>query len=117
MKWFRLAADQGHADAQYNLGLMYYNGHGVPKNYPEAAKWFRVAADQGFAPAQNNLGSLFVMGQGVPRDNVLAHMWWDLSATQGNQEAKENRDLVERDMSPAQIVEAQKLARNWKPKR
>ena len=116
LRLMRPFADQGLAAAQNNLGLMYYSGQGVPQDYAEAMKWYRLAADQGNAPAQNDLGALFFMGQGVPQDFVLAHMWFDLSATQGDQDATENRDLAERRMTPEQIAEAQKLAREWKPK-
>ena len=56
LKWYRLAADQGDASAQYNLGVMYDNGQGVPQNYAEALKWYRLAADQGNASAQHSLG-------------------------------------------------------------
>ena len=59
VKWFRLAADQGNATAQYNLGLMYDKGQGVPQNYAEAVKWYRLAADQGNAVAQFNLGVMY----------------------------------------------------------
>ena len=49
VRWLRLAADQGHADAQHNLGWMYANGEGVPEDDAEAARWYRLAADQGHA--------------------------------------------------------------------
>ena len=61
------------------------------------------------------LGLMYVNGQGVPQDFVLAYMWLNLSATQGFQSAIKNRDIVARRMTPAQIAEAQKLAREWKP--
>jgi TPR repeat protein len=67
--------------------------------------------------AQNNLGGLYANGWGVPVDYVQAHMWSDLSTTQGYQDAAENRDVVGRNMTSAQIAEAQKLAREWTPKR
>ncbi len=51
-----MAADQGDADAQLNLGFMYDHGEGVPQNYAEAVRWYRMAADQGNAIAQHNLG-------------------------------------------------------------
>jgi TPR repeat protein len=51
MKWYRLAADQGDANGQYILGIMYADGKGVPQNYAEAMKWYRLAADQGVAEA------------------------------------------------------------------
>jgi TPR repeat protein len=56
VKWFRLAADQGHAGAQHNLGGMYGNGTGVAQDFTEAARLFKLAADQGFADAITNLG-------------------------------------------------------------
>jgi TPR repeat protein len=96
---------------------MYYNGgQGVPRDYAEAAKWFHLAADQRDAHAQNNLGLMYAQGQGVPQDIIRAHMWFNLSAMQNYQEAIRNRDMAIRRMTPAQIADAQKLARDWKPK-
>ena len=68
LQLFRLAADQGNAGGQYNLGRMYDNGQGVPKDYSQAMKWYRLAADQHDAVAQSNLGSLYYTGRGVPKD-------------------------------------------------
>ena len=56
VKYGRIAAEQGHAEAQFGLGVCYANGYGVKKDPDEAAKWYRKAADQGVADAQNNLG-------------------------------------------------------------
>ena len=114
-RWFRLAADQGHATAQFNLGLMYNNGQGVPQDYAEAVRWYRLAADQDIASAQSNLGFMYNNGQGVPQDYVRAHMWWNLSAAQGNEKGLVNRDLIAQRMTPEQIAEAQRLAREWRP--
>jgi len=110
-KWYRLAAAQGNADAQYNLGILYEDGH----RYAEAMKWYREAADQGLRDAQFNLGLLYAKGQGVPRDGVQAYMWFELSAAQDDQSAVSNRDAAARRMTPKQIAEAQKLAREWRP--
>ena len=66
LKEWRPLADQGDVKAQFNLGVMYQLGQGVPQDYAEAAKWYRLAADQGFAPAQFNLASMYIKGQGVP---------------------------------------------------
>jgi TPR repeat protein len=115
VKWYRLAARQGNATAQFNLALIYANGRGVPQNYAEAVR-YRLAADQGDAEAQNNLGLLYAYGNGVTQDYVTAHMWFNLSAAQGDGEAVKSREAVARRMTPAQIAEAQKLAREWKPK-
>jgi uncharacterized protein len=65
-RWFRKAAEQGHVDAQYNLGDAYYYGQGVPQDYAEAAWWYRKAAEQGHASAQHDLGYLHYYGQGSP---------------------------------------------------
>jgi len=116
VKWYRLAAEQGYASAQYNLALMYDNGRGVPQDYQEAVKWYRRAADQGVAEAQYNLATKYYRGQGVPQDYVLVHMWANLAASQGSEDAVEKRDVIATKMTPQQIAEAQRLAREWKPK-
>ncbi len=116
VKWFRLAAEQGEASAQYNLGVAYGNGQGVPQDYQEAGKWYRRAAEQGEASAQSNLATKYYTGKGIPQDYVLAHMWANLAASQGGEDAVEKRDAMATLMTPEQIAEAQKLAREWKPK-
>ncbi len=116
VKWYRKAAEQGDAYAQYNLGFMYDNGEGVPRDYAEAARWYRKAANQGEADARFNLGVMYSEGQGVPQDYAQAHMWFSLAGAQGDKQAAKQRDIVAKRMTPAQIAEAQKLAREWKPK-
>ena len=111
----RKAADQGHAEAQFNLGLMYANGDGVAQNYAEAVKWFRKAADQGLAGAQSSLGNLYDNGVGVPEDDVQAYKWWNLAAAQGHKDAKYNKAIVEEKMTREQIADAQRLSTEWKP--
>ncbi len=113
----RPLAEHGDAKAQYNIGIMYDRGDGVPQDYAEAVKWYRKAAEQGFAKAQNNLGEMYRYGYGVAKDFVLAHMWYNLAAAQGNFGSPVQRDIVAMKMTPAQISEAQKLAREWKPKK
>ena len=95
---------------------MYANGLGGPQNDVEAVKWFRMAANQGNAVAQGNLGDMYVNGEGVDRDYVQAHMWLALAASQGDTGAVKGRALVAKKMAPHQIAEAQRLARDWKPK-
>ena len=114
--WWRKAADQGNASAQNNLGLMYDKGWGVPQDYAAAVSWYRKAADQGNAVAQFSLGVMYANGRGVPQDYVQAYMWFNLAAAKGDADAIKNRDIVTAKMTPAQISEAQKLARGWKPK-
>jgi TPR repeat protein len=112
-KWYRMAAEQGDASAQSNLGIMYRRGLGVPQDDAEAVKWFRLAAEQGITQAQYNLGNRYANGQGLKQDIVQAHMWFSLAAEQGSEKAKENRDIAARKMTPDQIVEAQRMAREW----
>ncbi len=119
-EWSPLA-EQGHAGAQNNLGFMYRNGQGVPQDYAEALQWYRKAAEQGHAEAQNNLGFMYEDGQGVPQDYAHAHMWYNLAASsfppgEKRDNAVKNRDIFAKKMTPAQISEAQKLAREWRPK-
>lgn len=117
LKWFRLAADTGNAGAQFNLGLMYSNGLGTAKDPVEAAKWWRLAAEQSYAKAQLNLGTLYATGRGVPEDKVHAYLWFSLAAARGDLTALNYRNRVAQEMTPAQIAEAQKIAREWRPTR
>lgn len=94
---------------------MYESGPGVLRNYKEAVKWYRKAADQGYALAQNILGVMYALGKGVPQDYVQTHMWMNLAAANGLEKAKKGRDIAARRMTPAQIEQAQKLAREWTP--
>jgi hypothetical protein len=78
--------------------------------------WFRLAADQGDYLAQYDLGIMYVDGHGAPQDYVRAHMWFNLSAAQGLEIAAQIRNKIAEMTTPAQIAEAQRLAREWRPK-
>jgi hypothetical protein len=114
IKWNRLAAEQGYASAQINLGLMYSAGQGMPQDSTEAAKWYRLAAEQGVPSAQKNLGLLYGSGQGVPRDYVLSYMWLNISTsiTEGEEQIQivELRESIAMFMSESQIAEARELS-------
>ena len=114
-KWYRKAADQGVAEAQFNLGVMYAQGQGVLQNYAQAVKWYRKAADQGYDKAQFNLGVMYAQGQGVPQNYAQAYAWFSLAAAQGHANAVKARDMFAKLMTPAQIAEGQKMARDWRP--
>ena len=77
------AAKQGDADAQFNLGIMYDIGEGVPENNAEAVKWYRKAADQGLAKVQVNLGLMYNNGEGVPENHAEVVKWYRRDADQG----------------------------------
>src|SRR3989337_314459 len=88
-------AEQGLPEAQFNLGLMYDKGQGVPKDYAEAVKWYRKAAEQGFAEGQYNLGKIYYTGQGVLQDYAEAAKWYRKAAEQGNTSAQFNLGLMD----------------------
>ena len=115
LRLWRPLAEQGDANAQFDLGGLYEKGEGVPKDYVEAAKWLRLAAEQGNFVYEFNLGLTYYDGKGVPQDCVLAHMWFNLAATQGYDLAIQMRDSVAAKMTADQIAEAQRMAREWKP--
>ena len=85
-----------------------------------AFRWMSAAAEQGHAAAQHSLGLMYAKGRGVPRDYVEAYKWFNLAVEDNDEMLKDaavyNRDLVASKMTPAQIAEAQRLAREWKPK-
>ena len=111
LREFRALAEQGNAQGQFNLGVMYAMGQGVIQDYSEAVKWYRKSVEQGDADAQYNLGWMYHEGQGVIQDNIYAHMWWNIAASTGHSTAKKNRDTIAKRMTPADISKAQELAR------
>ncbi len=115
-KWYRRAAEQGYVYAQSNLGVMYRGGLGVSRDDAEAVKWWLLAAEQGNAKAQYNLGNRYANGQGVQQDNILAYLWFNLAAVQGHKNAQINEDIAASLLTPDQIVEAQRMAREWMEK-
>jgi len=88
----------------------------VAQDYAEAMKWYRRAAEQGYALAQNNLGGIYANGLGVRQNNVQAYMWATLAASQNVELGVKGKDFLVKKMTPAQIAEAQRLAREWEPK-
>ena len=117
LKEWRPLADQGVAAAQFNLGLMYYDGHGVPLDYAEAANWFTKASEQGYAKAQYNLGAMYGVGKGVKRDYVQAYKWLNLCAANGDSRCEEQRELVGKKLKGSQLTTAQRLSTEFIPKK
>lgn len=107
---FQELAEQGHPDAQNNLGVMYNTGKGVSQDNTQAARWYRMAAERGHADAQSNLASLYVTGRGVPQDYTQAYAWFNLAAEQGDRSAASNRDFVANRLSPEELREAQQMS-------
>lgn len=121
VKLFRLAANQGNAVAQLHLGVAYADGHGVPQDHAEAVRWYRLAADQREPQAMYNLALAYARGEGIRRDNINAHVWFNLAAAhfpasdaRNRNLAVSNRDVVAARMSPGELAQAERLAREWK---
>ena len=115
-QWYEKAATQGRADAQVNLGILHDYGRGVPQDFKKAVYWYRLSANQGNDLAQRQLGLMYERGDGVQQDNVQAYMWYNLGAANGAKRGVSLRDALAKQMTPDQTAEAQKLAREWKPK-
>jgi hypothetical protein len=111
VKWWRKAAEQGYATAQYNLGMMYATGEGVPQDYKEAIKWYRKSAEQGVPYAQYNLGWMYKRGEGVMEDYVTAYAWFNIAAANGHYTAKPTKVIVAKEMTADQIAKAEELVK------
>ena len=114
VQWYRKAAEQGNAGAQYALGVMYDLGRGIARDYSQAVLWYRSAAEQGNASAQFNLGLSYRDGQGVAQDDVEALVWLNLAfmRVSGADQKKcaDARAALIKKVTPAQFAEAQKRA-------
>jgi uncharacterized protein len=112
--WYRRAADQGFAEAQYTVGTLHEAGTGVMQDYAEAMRWYRMAATQGYAGAQNNIGRLYAEGLGVRRDNLKVLMWYTLALPglmgQEAADAAAFREALAEEMEPDQVEQAEMLA-------
>ena len=104
---YKAKAEEGDAEAQFNLGFCYDDGRGVEKDYSHAVKWYRKAAEQNYAPAQFNLGYCYANGQGVARDKVEAYVWFSMAA-KADSDAAESRNLLRKELTPQQFTDAQK---------
>jgi TPR repeat protein len=107
--FFALAAQQGNAEGQCQLGLQFAQGLGVTQDFAQAAHWYQLASQQCHPKAQFNLGFLFAHGQGVKQDYVQAFMWYRLSTLFGYAPAQANLDFIAKKMTEAEIEKA-----NWK---
>ena len=115
-QWYEKAAVQGHAEAQVNLGMLLDYGRGGPQDFKMAVRWYRRAANQGNELAQRKLGLLYERGDGVQQDFVQAYMWYKLGAASGVKAGVVLLNALAIRMTSEELLEAQKLAREWKPK-
>src|ERR1041385_6061214 len=104
VKWFRKAAEKGTSWGQYNLGVSYARGVGLPQDYSQAIEWFSRAAAQGEPMSQYSLGQMYDKGLGVAPDPVEAYKWYQLAATHGMPDAEKARGILRRSLTPEQIA-------------
>jgi len=116
-KEWRPLAEEGEASVQYNLALLYVDGHGVAQDYAEAVKWFKRSADQGYLEAEHDLGAMYGAGKGVKRDYLEAYKWMNICAAQGNAGCAAQKELLAKKLKPAQITQAQRLSSEFMPKK
>jgi TPR repeat protein len=109
--WFRKAAAQKSAHAQYNLGYMYAVGKGVPQDQEQASAWYLKAANQNDAGSQRIIGERYAAGRGVDQDLVKACAWTQVVVSRGGKAASKQLLAIESQMTPDQVSEARKLAK------
>jgi TPR repeat protein len=112
----RPLAEKGYPFAQFNLGVLYDNGQGLPEDNALAMQWYRKAAEQGLPQAQVNLGIMYEQGEGVPSDYVEAYFWYALADTQGDGQAPQAKRDITKKMTPAQIADAERRVGEFKAK-
>lgn len=105
-KWFTVSAQKGLSDAQFYLGLMYYDGKAVARNYSNALYLFLAAAKQGQTEAQFILGDMYISGQGVPRSYIRAYAWTSIAYKNGYDQAKQNLQFLNKEMTAAELEKA-----------
>jgi len=108
--WYRRAADQGDAVAQYNLAVMYGIGRGVAEDEWAARVLFRNSAEQGYAPAQYNLAVSYERGLGGPVDFIAAYAWYDLATKRGYDDGVNGRDKIAARLTAAELAKAEKMS-------
>ena len=107
----------GHPQAQVNLAMMYMEGNSMPIDNAEALKWFTQAAEQGDAEGQTALGMMYALGRGVEPDLVQANKWISIAAEQGDKDAQTARTQLAAKLTPKQLAESKKLAKEWQDRR
>jgi uncharacterized protein len=109
--WYEKAGEQGYVQSQVNLALKYTRGSGIPKDHRKAVYWWEKAAENGFTPAQAVLGGYYMDGTVIRKNLVKAHMWFSIAASSGFAKVTGSLSAVEKQLTSAQIADAQKLAR------
>ncbi|MFZ0797721.1 MAG: GAF domain-containing protein [Terriglobales bacterium] len=106
-------ADQGDADAQWQMGVRYHNGEDVAQDDARAMQWFLRAAEQGHVTAQATLSAYYWAGRGVPQDLSKAYFWSAIALTQGDENSKSRLEGLASQMTQAQVSAARQHAEEW----
>jgi S1-C subfamily serine protease len=117
-KWYLKAASGGVAEAQFQLGVRYYeHGKKAKENYVTAFSWFFKAASQGMAEAQHNIALMYQLGRGAPTNRIEAYKWYLIAAAQGYPKALMARDTLATDLTRQEMLEGERRATTFEPKR
>jgi TPR repeat protein len=112
--WYGVAAEKGHPEAQFNLGLLYASGKGVNRDAEQAARWVSASAAQGYARAMAQLGERFASGDGVTKDDRRSYFWLTLAFLHGEKSGAKLRSAEAAKLEPAVVADQDHLAQNWK---
>ncbi|MCK5647455.1 MAG: sel1 repeat family protein [Gammaproteobacteria bacterium] len=107
-------AKKGDRNAQFALGVMYYQGSGMMSDFGQAQKWIRKAAEQNHKQGQYNLGIMLANGQGSPADLVEAYAWLKISAENGYSAAADSVKQLSEELSSGEKKAAEKRINSLK---
>jgi TPR repeat protein len=117
MEAWKSLAEGGQAEAQYNVGLLYYHGHGVDQDREATVLWYRKAAEQGYRRAQYELAAMLDEAEGVEEDLIEAYAWFKIAGEDRYEDSRKRKRRVADRMDPFQIAEADLRVREWHRKR
>ena len=109
----RKLADQGDAEAQWQMGVRYHNGEDVPQDDVQAMQWFLRAAEQGHVAAQSALGAYYWAARGVREDLSKSYFWSAIALAQGDENSKSRLEGLASQMTRAQVLAARQQAEAW----
>jgi TPR repeat protein len=113
--WYRLAADQGHAEAQFDLARLYSDGKGVPRDQTQAFKLLQMSSAQGYAPSAARLGWRYENGRGVEKDESQAFFWYTVASRHGDKTYEKSRIELAGKLPAAVVAAAEQKAVAWQP--
>jgi hypothetical protein len=113
MRWYREAAEEGHPNSQFHMGVAYANAIHVARDDSLALEWMLRSAKQGDAQAQYQIGRIYANGIGVQRDDATAFFWLTLAYRNGEAAAEEALRSIAPWLSPDALDRVQREAASW----